>query len=282
MRKNLVYELIRNDIFNIETEGNFNILIKILSIENNSLKHAITSLISVISSTLKGVEYLTSFKNMLVIKNVIKILKKTEDGSVTQRFCIAILQKCSIKETVIPTMLDNNMIYWIIDLLTKSLKNKINVFCLDFSSALLANIVHSKHTISFLENNSDLAKKILKDLLNLMNSKIPVSVLMHILISISYLSKENFSKILEEVRFVDKISQFVEYYSQINTTDNEALEIDKKTVLDLCAHMFHPKDASLDNSESMEGMDLNSEDRIREYENEQGELIFECFQDEVS
>lgn len=53
-------------------------------------------------------------------------------------------------------------------------------------------------------------------------------------------------------------------------------------MLDLCAHMFHPKDATFDNSESMEGMDLKSEDRIREYENEQGELIFECFQDEVN
>lgn len=72
------------------------------------------------------------------------------------------------------------------------------------------------------------------------------------------------------------------YYSQINTVDNEALDIDKKTVLDLCAHMFHPKDVSVDNSESIEGIDLKSEDRIREYENEQGELIFECFQDEVS
>ena len=52
--------------------------------------------------------------------------------------------------------------------------------------------------------------------------------------------------------------------------------------MDLCAHMSHPKDATLDNSDSMEGMDLKSEDRIREYENEQGELIFECFQDEVA
>ena len=60
------------------------------------------------------------------------------------------------------------------------------------------------------------------------------------------------------------------------------MEIDKKTVLDLCAHMFHPKDTTFDNSESLEGMDLKSEDRIREYENEQGELIFECFQDEVN
>jgi len=63
---------------------------------------------------------------------------------------------------------------------------------------------------------------------------------------------------------------------------NEAVEIDKKTVLDLCAHMFHPKDTTLDNSETMELNELKVEDRIREYENEQGELIFECFQDEVS
>lgn len=62
------------------------------------------------------------------------------------------------------------------------------------------------------------------------------------------------------MNFLDQISKFVEYYSQINTTDNEALEIDKKTVLDLCAHMFHPQDVSLDQSESMDGMDLKSED----------------------
>ena len=31
-----------------------------------------------------------------------------------------------------------------------------------------------------------------------------------------------------------KIESFVEIYSKINTTNNEALEIDKKTVLDLC------------------------------------------------
>lgn len=88
--------------------------------------------------------------------------------------------------------------------------------------------------------------------------------------------------ILNEVHFSEEIQKLIMHYSQINTVDNEALDIDKKTVLDLCAHMFHPKDASLDNSESIEGLDLKSEDRIREYENEQGELIFECFQDEVS
>ena len=50
--------------------------------------------------------------------------------------------------------------------------------------------------------------------------------------------------------------------------ENEAVEIDKKTVLDLCAHMFHPKDASLDDSDTLEMNELKTEDRIREYENE--------------
>jgi len=131
----------------------------------------------------------------------------------------------------------------------------------------------------------------MEQLLKFIRENIQVSVLMHILICLSYLSKENFQHQMEECNFVDRISEFVEFYSQINTAgiwwlinclENEAAEIDKKTVLDLCAHMFHPKDTSLDNSETLELNELKTEDRIREYENEQGELIFECFQDEVS
>jgi len=40
------------------------------------MKHAITSLISVISSTLKGVEYLTTRNNMVNIHNFRLLLKK--------------------------------------------------------------------------------------------------------------------------------------------------------------------------------------------------------------
>ena len=94
-------------------------------------------------------------------------------------------------------MLDENMIFWIINLLNESLSSEIHIFCLDFSSALLANVIHSQHTLNFLENNMDITKKILYSLLKLIKSTIPVSVLMHILIAISYLSKENFSSILE-------------------------------------------------------------------------------------
>ena len=35
-------------------------------------------------------------------------------------------------------------------------------------------------------------------------------------------------------------------------------------------------------SEAMEINDMKYEDRIKEFENDQGDLIFECFQDEIN
>ena len=160
LRKNLVYELIRNDIFNIENSEKFDFVISLLDINNSSLKQAITSLISVISSTLKGVEYLFFNNNPIIIERVIKILKDQENGSVCQRFCLAILQKCSIKESLIPTFVKMDMINWVITLLKKSFSSKIHVFCLDFSSAMLANVIHTPSTIQHLEQSPEFARNV--------------------------------------------------------------------------------------------------------------------------
>lgn len=46
--------------------------------------------------------------------------------------------------------------------------------------------------------------------------QIATSVLLHVLICLSYLSKERFAQALEDTHFVDKISDFVEVYSQMN------------------------------------------------------------------
>ncbi len=59
LRKNLVYELIRNDIFLLGTKQKSKFLLSLLSIERRSVRHALLALISVIVSTLKGAEYLT-------------------------------------------------------------------------------------------------------------------------------------------------------------------------------------------------------------------------------
>lgn len=69
-----------------------------------ALCHSLLALLSVIVSTLKGVEYIVT-NGFNVILKVVEILKDQEDGSVNQRFCIAILQKVSIKEDTIQIFL---------------------------------------------------------------------------------------------------------------------------------------------------------------------------------
>lgn len=76
--------------------------------------------------------------------------------------------------------------------------------------------------------------------------------------------------------------------------DDENGDIDKRTILDLCAYMFHPnrngglaekENKDLDDSDEQfvqsyevgEFNDMRTDDRIKEFENEQGDLIFECF-----
>ena len=72
---------------------------------------------------------------------------------------------------------------------------------------------------------------------------------MHLLICLSYLKRDRFQAALDQCSFVDRIAEFVEEYSKrpaVRAPDgsSENGEIDKRTVLDLCAHMFHPKEGT--------------------------------------
>lgn len=58
-------------------------LLKILDKTESNVQHAVTSVVSVISSTLRGAEYLTQGNNFSVIRAVIRILKKSQSDSVT-------------------------------------------------------------------------------------------------------------------------------------------------------------------------------------------------------
>jgi len=87
-------------------------------------------------------------------------MKNQEDGTVIQRFCIAILQKVSSKEEVIPVFMKQGLIDWVVKLLLRSRITEIHVFCLDFATALLANILHSTITLDFLEKNLSICKNV--------------------------------------------------------------------------------------------------------------------------
>jgi hypothetical protein len=65
-----------------------------MNYDNSSMKHAITSLISVISSTLRGVEYLISKKNMV---NLIFILIIDYNRKCDKNLKIIRTRKCNLK-----------------------------------------------------------------------------------------------------------------------------------------------------------------------------------------
>jgi hypothetical protein len=140
------------------------------------------------------------------------------------------------------------------------------MFCLDFATAMLANVVHSKTCQTLLEKKPDLVVAIIDNILKIIKEppeKIEVSVLMHLLITLSYLCRDRFKRQLEETHIQRRISEFVDFYENTNKegkitiySEGEAAEMDKRTVLDLCNHMFHGKEE-----------DFDTEERIREYEN---------------
>lgn len=92
----------------------------------------------------------------MIITTLIQILKAVphnDDGSVNQRFLVAILQKVSIKSDSIPILFDMNLIQMIIDLVARAMRKEITpglTFALDFGTALLANILHAQSTATSL------------------------------------------------------------------------------------------------------------------------------------
>lgn len=270
LRRNLVEDFIENDILNIKENNSNQFILDLLNENNYNIKHAILSFISILASISKGVEYLNLFGTN-ILEKVIEIMKGSEDGQVLQRFSIAFLQKMSIKESNIQIYLKYGLIDWIVKLLIRNKNNQINLFLLDFSTALLANILQSKFTLEFLENNIAMCKNLIQTFLNLINDKIHTSVLMHLLICLNCLNNEKFNNVKEECNFNNKIKEFKENYIN-KEPSNDSEKFDKKIIVNLCNNLFDNKNNSENSYES----------KFLEYENEQKELIFECFQDEVN
>ena len=220
-----------------------------------------------------------------IIKKVIQIMKGTEDGQVLQRFAIAILQKMSVKlfesddmnkneeikkinNMIISIYNKHNIIDWLIKLFQRNKTNKVHEFCMNYGSALLANILGYKETIDFLFDNLSFYKNITETLLDLIKDKgnKNTQVLMHYLMCLNYLSIDKFKMIKEEINFEQKIKTFEEEYQK----DNENNNVNKKTVLNLSFLLFH----------SEKGKELKK--NINENIKRKGEpLIFECFRDEI-
>ena len=283
LRTNFVDDLIKYDILNITEPKSNQTVIDILNNQEYNIRNAMMSIISIIVSKFEGVQYIIS-QGEQIIKKIILIMKGTEDGQVLQRFAIAILQKMSVKlfdssdidkneeikkinSLIINIYNKNNIIDFLIKLFQRNKTNKIHEFCMNYGSALLANILGYKETIDFLFDNLSFYKNITETLLSLIKEKgNNPQVLMHYLMCLNYLSIDKFKMIKEEINFDEQIKTFEEEYRN----DTENYHVNKKTVLNLSFLLFHSK----------QGKELKTD--INENIKRKGEpLIFECFRDEI-
>lgn len=284
LRVFFVDDLIKYDILNITEPKSNQTVIDILNNQEYNIRNALLSLISIIVSKYEGIQYIVSQGDQ-IIKKVIQIMKGTEDGQVLQRFAIAILQKMSVKQlvnndnnkneeiknlnnTIIKIYNKYNIIDWLIKLFQRSENNNIHEFCMDFGSALLANILGYPETIDFLFDNFSFYKNITETLLNLIQKKnISTQVLMHYLMCLNYLSQDKFRIIKEEIKFDEKITKFENDYKNNNEVDS----VNKKTVLNLSYILFHSDKSKNLNNDTNENNSRTNEP-----------LVFECFKDEIS
>ena len=86
------------------------------------------------------------------------------------------------------------MIDWVAGLIERSTKKEVHIFSLDFASALLANVLHATNSHEYLTKNPKYTRGLMVKILKLLKEPIPTSVLMHLLICLSYLNKEKFAK----------------------------------------------------------------------------------------
>ena len=61
--------------------------------------------------------------------------------------------------------LENDIITWALGLVKKSLNTKIHMFCLDFATAMLANVIHSRSCQEYLQKKPDLVVTIIESIL---------------------------------------------------------------------------------------------------------------------
>lgn len=122
----------------------------------------------------------------------------------------------------------------------------------------------------------------------IMADRVESCVIIHLLICLSSMSNDRFSSQLEQTSFNDRISEFVELYS-IKSTELETEDPEnRKIILDMCAHFFHPRDQAANNLDTSEVMEFNSkkhQEEVRELEkkldDENEAIVFECFPDEI-
>lgn len=88
---------------------------------------------------------------------------------------------------------------------------------------MLANIIHSKWCQIKLTESPEQTVQIMDTILKFIKHPMEVSVLMHLLITLSYMCKPKFKKQMDEANLVKRINEFVDYYENNFSKGNALL-----------------------------------------------------------
>lgn len=96
--------------------------------------------------------------------------------------------------------------------------SEVNGFSLEFSSALLANLLSTEIAQDYLFQNLKFTKDLLSICLSIGKEKITTLTLYNILLALGHLAehKERFAGPFDESHFSEKLSDLHEFYQQLN------------------------------------------------------------------
>jgi hypothetical protein len=91
-RRAFVRALAKGDVLLLKASSA--VLLDMFLVPSHALKCALSALLSILASTSEGLDYLTrGGADAAALEKLVDLLKDQDDGSVTQRFCLAGLQK---------------------------------------------------------------------------------------------------------------------------------------------------------------------------------------------
>ncbi|CAG9332334.1 unnamed protein product [Blepharisma stoltei] len=268
-------------------------LVWLLKNTQGSMKINILALVSVMVTIPKGVAATLKQNYQQIIIAFTEILTQEAPGSLGQRFVLGIFQKMSLwNEGVVSHLVEQEAIQWLTkEILERHILQKeyMHPYSLDYGSALLSSLISSHSGLLYLETHQSDASGVMQSLLEMIQAEgVESCVIIHLLISLTSMANDRFAAQQENTGFNDRISEFVENYSvKSSELENEDPE-NRKIILDMCAHLFHPRDqasSTLNTSEVMEFNAKKHQEEVRELEkkldDENEILVFECFPDEV-
>ena len=201
-----ISEIIKNDIFSLQK--NEDIQLNLLTSASSATLGCSLAVFSMVSSTIEGANYL--FKSEKFPAELSKLVKRLEHNSVSQRFCISVLQKLSYLEKPCTVYHRQDMIEWALEYFEKSKKKPIHSFNSIYLMSMLYNVLSSEVIILEMGKNLRLFSGFLSRLLKLLEVELPVqcySIILNIL-----LSQKKFNVKYEDLQLEGKLGDTAQNY----------------------------------------------------------------------